>query len=52
VIDVWAAIRLDELFLDMDETDADLAVAKMERLHREVLPSRVERWEGGPAIAG
>ncbi len=52
VIDEWAAIRLDELFLDMDETDADLAVAKMERLHREVLASRVERWEGGPAIAG
>jgi len=41
VIDAWAAIGLDELFLDMDETDADRAVTKLERLHREVLADRI-----------
>ena len=41
VIDEWAALGLDELALDIDETDAERGVAKMERLHREVLEPRL-----------
>lgn len=43
VIDAWEAIGLDELAFDLDETDADRAVAKMERLEREVLAARRAR---------
>jgi hypothetical protein len=39
-IDEWAAIGLDELAIDLDETDAERAVRKMERLHEEVLAAR------------
>lgn len=41
VIDAWQALGLDELALDLDEVDADRAVAKMERLHAEVLAPRL-----------
>lgn len=41
VIDDWEALGLDELALDLDETDAGRAVAKMERLHAEVLAPRL-----------
>lgn len=41
VVDEWLALGLDELAIDLDETDADRAVAKMERLHAEVLAPRV-----------
>ena len=40
-IDEWDALGLDELAIDIDETDADLAVRKLERLHEEVLADRV-----------
>jgi probable F420-dependent oxidoreductase len=42
VVDAWVAVGLDELLVDLDETDAARAVAKMERLHAEVLAPRVE----------
>jgi probable F420-dependent oxidoreductase len=41
VIDEWEALGLDELALDLDETDTDRAIAKMERLHAEVLAARL-----------
>lgn len=44
VIDEWIALGLDELLLDIDETDPDKGVAKMERLQVEVLAPRVEAW--------
>jgi probable F420-dependent oxidoreductase len=40
-IDEWIGLGLDELLLDLDETDAAASVAKMERLHAEVLASRM-----------
>jgi len=40
VVDAWIALGLDELLIDVDETDPDRAVAKMERLHAEVLDGR------------
>ena len=43
VLDAWEATGLDELAFDVDETDADRAVGKMERLHREVLEPRSGR---------
>lgn len=43
VLDEWEALGLDELALDMDETHADRAVAKLERLDREVLAPRANR---------
>lgn len=39
-LDDWDAVGLDEMAFDMDETDAGRAVAKMERLDREVLAGR------------
>jgi hypothetical protein len=39
-LDDWDAVGLDEMAFDMDETDAGRAVAKMERLDREVLARR------------
>ena len=47
VVDEWEATGLDELALDVDETDAQRAVTKMERLHLEVLEPRTRR---SPAI--
>lgn len=41
VVDEWIALGLDELLIDVDETDLDRAVAMMERLHAEVLASRM-----------
>lgn len=49
VIDEWIALGLDELLLDIDETDPAKGVAKMERLHREVLAPRTPRIELVPA---
>ena len=40
VIDEWWALGLDELLIDLDETDPDRAVAKLERLQAEVLEPR------------
>ena len=39
-IDEWETIGLDELAIDIDETDADRGVRKLERLHQEVLAGR------------
>ncbi len=39
-IDEWDALGVDELAFDMGETDADRAVAKLERFHREILLPR------------
>ncbi len=41
VVDEWIALGLDELLIDVDETDPDKAVAKMERLQAEVLAGRM-----------
>lgn len=41
VVDAWIALGLEELAIDLDEVDADRAVAKMERLHAEVLAPRI-----------
>jgi probable F420-dependent oxidoreductase len=41
VVDAWLAVGLDELAIDLDETDADRSVAKMERFHAEVLAPRI-----------
>jgi hypothetical protein len=41
LVDEWIALGLDELLIDVDETDPDRAVAKMERLHAEVLAPRM-----------
>jgi alkanesulfonate monooxygenase SsuD/methylene tetrahydromethanopterin reductase-like flavin-dependent oxidoreductase (luciferase family) len=43
VVDEWIALGLDELLIDLDETDAAAAVAKLDRLQAEVLE---------PALAG
>jgi probable F420-dependent oxidoreductase len=42
-VDDWIAIGLDELLVDVDETDPERAVAKMERLEAEVLAPRLGR---------
>jgi alkanesulfonate monooxygenase SsuD/methylene tetrahydromethanopterin reductase-like flavin-dependent oxidoreductase (luciferase family) len=41
VVDAWISLGLDELLIDLDETDPERAVAKMERLHADVLRSRM-----------
>ena len=41
VVDEWIALGLDELLIDIDETNPERAVAKMERLQAEVLASRM-----------
>jgi hypothetical protein len=41
VVDEWVALGLDELLIDIDETDPDKGVAKMERIHAEVLAGRI-----------
>ena len=43
VVDQWIDLGLDELLLDIDETDPGRAVAKMERVHAEVLAPRAPR---------
>jgi len=41
VVDAWIELGLDELLIDLDETDPDRAVGKLERLHGEVLARRL-----------
>jgi probable F420-dependent oxidoreductase len=41
VVDDWIALGLDELLIDLDETDPDRAVRKLERIHVEVLAPRL-----------
>lgn len=42
-LDAWEALGLDELAVDVDETDPDRCVAKMERFQREVVEVRAAR---------
>jgi probable F420-dependent oxidoreductase len=43
VLDAWEALGLDELALDIDETDAERGVAKIERIHAELIAPRLAR---------
>lgn len=43
VLDQWEALGLDELALDIDETDAERGVAKIERIHAELIAPRLAR---------
>jgi len=44
VLDEWEALGLDELALDIDETDAERGVAKVERIHAELVAPRLARY--------
>ena len=47
VVDGWREIGLDELAIDLDETDTERAMAKLQRIHEEVLDGRVELLTAG-----